>query len=306
MSSILGTLFGKTSKESSSSTSNSHSGNYAFPFLMNSLAPTTSYLSKGGDMLGAMLGVGGTYAPSNSPVAQQTAPTVYQSPVMQEPVNLGDFTPAPSGNSVQSYYQTFLNGGGFGTYEHPLVSNQEDYASNGNYGDGALGQRYLQNLTAVNHGEQPAYTIDPGLTYQPPAATYSNPAPAPQYAPAGSQQDALNSFASSGGMDFLREQGIRAIEASQAGKGILNSGGTGIALEKYGQGLAQTYLNQYMDQLLNYSKLGAQGAGILADAGNYSDGMVSSSSSGKGGKQGLVQALLGGSGAGPAVAAALA
>jgi hypothetical protein len=96
-------------------------------------------------------------------------------------------------------------------------------------------------------------------------------------------------------MNFLRDQGAKAIDASRAGKGILQSGGTGVALEKLGQGLAQTYLNQYMSQLLDYSKLGTTAGGVLAAAGDYSDGMSSGSSTGKGtgGKTGLLQILAG-------------
>jgi hypothetical protein len=98
------------------------------------------------------------------------------------------------------------------------------------------------------------------------------------------QTAGLENFANSGGMDFLREQGTKAITSSKAAQGLLNSGSYGTALEKYGQGLASTYLNQYMDNLMKYSNLGLQSGMLVSDAGKYSKGTGATA-----GKPGLLQ-----------------
>jgi hypothetical protein len=81
------------------------------------------------------------------------------------------------------------------------------------------------------------------------------------------QTGALTNFANSGGMQFLRDQGNQQINSNMAAKGLLNSGATGKALEKYGQGLGSTYLNQYMSNLKDYAGIGLGAGGILADSG---------------------------------------
>lgn len=101
------------------------------------------------------------------------------------------------------------------------------------------------------------------------------------------QLDALNNYANSGGMQFLMQQGQNAVTSSKAAQGLLKSGSYGTALEKFGQGLASTYLNQYMNNLLDYSKLGLGAGSVLADAGRYSD----STSKSNGGKKGLLSSL---------------
>jgi hypothetical protein len=89
---------------------------------------------------------------------------------------------------------------------------------------------------------------------------------------AGAQTGALDNFANSGGMNFLREQGTRQIQSSAAARGMLHSGSTLKALEKYGQGLGSTYLSQYMDNLFKMSGLGLQAGGLVSSTGQYSKG----------------------------------
>jgi hypothetical protein len=86
------------------------------------------------------------------------------------------------------------------------------------------------------------------------------------------QTEGLENFANSGGMNFLMDQGRRAITSSKAASGLLKSGSYGTALTKYGQGLGSTYLNQYMDHLFNLSKLGLGAGGLIAQTGQYSKG----------------------------------
>lgn len=103
------------------------------------------------------------------------------------------------------------------------------------------------------------------------------------------QTAGLENFAHSGGMDFLREQGNRQITSNQASKGLLDSGDTLKAEEKYGQGLGSTYLNQYMQSLTGLSNLGLGAANAMSGAGEVKNAV--SDSKGTGEKKGLVQSL---------------
>ena len=119
----------------------------------------------------------------------------------------------------------------------------------------------------------------------------STPLPVQQfsYSPQN-QQDALNAFSNSTGMDFLRSQGIKALEGSQAGRGMLQSGATGTKLVQFGQDLGKTYLNQYLDRLLDYSKLGLAGANAMTAAGGWSKS--TGQSDGSGSKSGALPAMI--------------
>ena len=86
----------------------------------------------------------------------------------------------------------------------------------------------------------------------------------------GDQSAALDKFANSSGMSWLMDQGNRMINSNQAAKGLLQSGSTLAASQKYGQGLGSTYLNSYMDKLLGLGNLGNQSAGVLSSAGQWS------------------------------------
>lgn len=104
------------------------------------------------------------------------------------------------------------------------------------------------------------------------------------------QTGGLENFANSGGMNFLREQGNRQITSNQASKGLLNSGDTLKAEEKYGQGLGSTYLNQYMQNLMGFSNLGLGAANAMSGAGNISNSV--SDSTEKGAKKGIAGDIL--------------
>lgn len=109
---------------------------------------------------------------------------------------------------------------------------------------------------------------------------------------APAQTDALTNFANSGGMKFLQDQGQKMVTSSKAAQGLLKSGSYGTALQQYGQGLASTYLNQYMKDLTDFSQLGLGSAGILASTGQNSSTP----------KQGLLQAAAGNPGTPGAIA----
>jgi hypothetical protein len=113
-------------------------------------------------------------------------------------------------------------------------------------------------------------------------------------APTSSAGSALDDFSNSSGMDFIRSQGVKAIDASQAGKGMLNSGATGQALSDYGTNLGKTYLNNYLQDLGSLAGIGQNQTNSLVDAGRTMATSGTSSGTGQGGKPGL----LGGGGLG--------
>jgi hypothetical protein len=91
------------------------------------------------------------------------------------------------------------------------------------------------------------------------------------------QTEGLEKFANSGGMEFLRDQGNNQINSNASARGLLKSGSTIKSLERYGQGLGSTYLNQYMGNLKDLSQIGLGAGGLMSSVGQTSKG----SSSGK-------------------------
>src|SRR3990167_5388033 len=104
----------------------------------------------------------------------------------------------------------------------------------------------------------------------------SIPATTPSVAP--SPTNALEDWANSGGMQFVIDQGQKALSGAQAASGVFNSGATGMALEKYGQDIGKTYLNNYMNQLLGYGQLGLGAGSALSGAGDVSQSTQSGGS----------------------------
>jgi hypothetical protein len=94
-------------------------------------------------------------------------------------------------------------------------------------------------------------------------------------------------FADTGGFKFLMDQGTNQVNSNFYSRGLGQSGAAMKGLEKYRYGLASTYLNQYMDQLNNFSKLGIGAGGVMSSAGQYSKG------SSKGGKDGIAGDIIG-------------
>lgn len=74
------------------------------------------------------------------------------------------------------------------------------------------------------------------------------------------------------GYKFQFEEGQRALERSQASRGMLNSGQTGRALAEYGQNMASTAYDTYINRLgqLAGIGLGAVGGRINAEMGTTS------------------------------------
>lgn len=78
---------------------------------------------------------------------------------------------------------------------------------------------------------------------------------------------AMGNYANSAGMQFLQNTGDQAINENKAAGGLLNSGSTLKANDQYNTGLASTYENQYMQNLMNLGNLGLGAGGILAGSG---------------------------------------
>lgn len=83
------------------------------------------------------------------------------------------------------------------------------------------------------------------------------------------------------GMDFIRDQGSQAITGNKAANGLLRSGSTLTALEKFGQGVGSTYLQQYLDNAFKFGNMGLQAGQLVSGAGNRATSTSSGSGSSK-------------------------
>jgi hypothetical protein len=252
----LGFLTGKPAKSTSSSTQTSSSGNYAYQPLAGSLLPTVNNVQGASSAMAALLGIPQTGSAS-API-----PTGGGIPA-------GGGVPTGGGSVLtggQGSPSGTLNGGGSGTIG----------LQNGNE-DSILA--HINSLRA-SRGLGP---LGSGT-----AASTSTAAAAPAPTTAQSQTDALSNFANSGGYQYLLNQGINGINADRSAKGLLQSGSTATGVTRMANGLAQTYLNQYMNNLQNYGQLGLGSAGVLASAGQHSEGTGTSTGTSKGAKQGLL------------------
>ena len=77
---------------------------------------------------------------------------------------------------------------------------------------------------------------------------------------------AMTAFHTSPGYQFQLDQGLRAVDAGAASKGILNSGATLKAEQTFGTGLADKEFTDYYNRLFDLSKLGENAASGSAAA----------------------------------------
>lgn len=104
------------------------------------------------------------------------------------------------------------------------------------------------------------------------------------------QQQAFQKFRDSTGYNFRFNEGQRAITNSNALRGLLNSGATGKALAQYGQGLASSSFNDYLQSLQGQQAAGLGAGNLISGAGEQSIG--ESQSTGKSSqKKGIGKAL---------------
>lgn len=109
--------------------------------------------------------------------------------------------------------------------------------------------------------------------------------------PAAAQQGFEN-YLGSTGYQFQLGEGLRALTAGAATKGLTNSGAAMKSANKYGQGLASNYFNNYLQQLGGLGTMGLQAGGLISGAGNVSSGTSKSRESG--GAGGLIGGIVGG------------
>lgn len=82
------------------------------------------------------------------------------------------------------------------------------------------------------------------------------------------QTDAFNNFMNSTGMQFLLDEGSKAITGNMAARGLLKSGATAKALTQYGQNLASTKITDMMKMLQGQAELGENAIGAVMGAGS--------------------------------------
>lgn len=80
------------------------------------------------------------------------------------------------------------------------------------------------------------------------------------------QEAAYDDFRESPGVAFRRDQGVQAIDRSQAARGKLLSGNTLIDLDRFGQGLAEQSFGDYKGDLRYLSDRGFDATGSSAGA----------------------------------------
>lgn len=311
-----------TNISGSQQVSGSQSQNLAYPALASALTPSLGYVSAGGNMLGALLGLPQSNFEYNGPTSinQPLLPTnsgtggitvndlkeaLPQTPTpAPNPTPTPSPTPRPTPNPSPSTSTPVNIHDLIGSYRDPGVGRRYNgahisYRANG--GPVTAGQPYVvgENQPEVFVPETNG-TIVPSVTQ----ATNSGIVPYPNtntqaYNPSpGNASDAVNTYANSAGLGFVLDQGQKALSGASASNGVFNSGATGKALVQYGQNLGKTYLNDYMNRLLDYSKLGLGSASALSGAGATSINQSAGTSGSVGTSTGQSQSTSSGSSVG--------
>jgi hypothetical protein len=83
------------------------------------------------------------------------------------------------------------------------------------------------------------------------------------------------------GYDFANQEGTSSLANKYAGRGIFHSGAFGRELTNFGNGLKQTYANNYLGQLLALAQQGIAGGALVSGAGGYSNGQSTATSTGQ-------------------------
>lgn len=97
-------------------------------------------------------------------------------------------------------------------------------------------------------------------------------------------QDAgFQKYKDSSGYNFIQNEGIRGIDASNASRGLTQSGSALKGIAKYSSNLASTFLDNYLAKLQGISNTGLGAANVIGGAGqtSTSSGTSSGTSTGK-------------------------
>jgi hypothetical protein len=96
---------------------------------------------------------------------------------------------------------------------------------------------------------------------------------------------AMSTYQTSPGYQWQMSEGLRAVDAGAAAKGMLRSGATLKAEQTYGQGLADSDFSAYYDRLSGLSKTGEAAAAQTAEAGSNTADSLSNIYTGEAGAQ---------------------
>lgn len=89
----------------------------------------------------------------------------------------------------------------------------------------------------------------------------------------GDRPDGYGGFTATPGYDFRVQQGQDAVQSSAAARGMLGSGATMTALNRFGQGIASEEYGNYMNRLSGMTDMGMGAAGLQSTAGaNFAQG----------------------------------
>lgn len=78
------------------------------------------------------------------------------------------------------------------------------------------------------------------------------------------------------GFDFLEKLGLRKTAGNFSGRGAFQSGAALKGLANYQEGIGKASYNDFLEMLFKRAGLGLGGAGVLAGAGNFSQGSSTS------------------------------
>ncbi len=140
---------------------------------------------------------------------------------------------------------------------------------------------YIDSHPGIGEGKNNYGTEDQGRAWQDyvkNGSSWVDPN-APQAAAPVNAPNAFDNYLNSTAYNFQLQQGQNAVNSNAAAKGLLNSGGTAKALTQYGQNLAGTTFNNYLQQLSGLNNQQAQ----TATAGQNALGQVASAGSTAGG-----------------------
>ncbi len=137
-------------------------------------------------------------------------------------------------------------------------------------------QENAANRAAQTQRDQLAYTQAQQQPFHDAGVAATNQLGGVYGLPGYKSVDLSKTIANLPGYQFQLNQGVQAIDRSQAARGLLDSGATGKALAQYGQGLAQSYSGQYLSGLEALANRGEGATQATAQAGTYAANQISS------------------------------
>lgn len=99
----------------------------------------------------------------------------------------------------------------------------------------------------------------------------------------GGDSSGFDAYKNATGFDAISERGSRGITNNAAAGGLLRSGSSGMALQRYGNEIQNQWADNYLNRLLGLGGLGLESGKLIADAGQYSKDKKSQSSGALGG-----------------------